>query len=233
MAITTGGELARVVREGGGTVLAYTYPSQPRAALGWLYGLLIGAFSRLGLIDDQSSDVQEAIDLLKKGREALGAQQPAALNPAKRTAGQLIGRLPVIWGAGLLAPVARRWQTQINEQAKALAYSDVLPELDHNTVAALGFPETLLRQLAVIDLVSPQHDHPRVAIRHEATRDLLLHAGVMVDLIEARGRSRLAQQMSMIQLGDYASYYLAMAYGVDPTPIESIQQLKDRLAQVG
>lgn len=231
MAITTGGELARVVREGDGMVLAYTYPSQPRAALGWLYGLLIGAFSRLGLVGDLGGEVQEAIDLLKRGREALGAQQPAALNPAKRTAGQLVGRLPVIWGAGLLAPVARRWQTQINEQAKALAYSDALPELDHNTVAALGFPEPLLRQLAVIDLVSLQHDHPRVAIRHEATRGLLLRAGVMVDLISARGQSRLAQQMGMIQLGDYVSYYLAMAYGVDPTPIESIQQLKDILAQ--
>ncbi len=233
LAITTGGALAPLVEEAGGTVWRYDYRSQPRAALGWLYGLLLGAFSRLGLAEGLPGEVQETVALLERGREVLGAHKPAALNPAKRTAGQMVGRIPIFWGAGLLAPVARRWKTQFNENSKSAAYYEELPELDHNSVVGLDFPEQLMSKIAIIELVSERYDHPRVALRQRASYDLLLQAGIMADRVEARGESRLAQQMSLIQFGDYMSYYVAMAYGVDPTPVENIRWLKEQLAQAG
>jgi glucose/mannose-6-phosphate isomerase len=232
LAVTTGGQLDSLVRQAGGVSWTYTYHSQPRGALGWPYGMVVALASRLELVPDLSADVKETIDVLRQDRAVLGAQNPSAQNPAKRMAGQLIGRIPFIWGAGLLAPVARRWKTQLNENAKTCAFFDVLPELNHNTVVGIEFPPELLRRLALIQLISPRYEHPRVALRHQATHDLLLGEGIASDLIRAHGESRMAQQASLIQFGDYVSYYVAIAYGTDPTPIRPIDILKRRLAEV-
>jgi glucose/mannose-6-phosphate isomerase len=85
----------------------------------------------------------------------------------------------------------------------------------------------------IVQLVSSEYDHPRVALRHRATEQLLREAGIITEVVKARGSSRLAQQMNLIQFGDYVSYYLAMGYGVDPTPIRPIQMLKEKLTQTG
>lgn len=235
LAITTGGELARLAEEKGGTVLHVDYDSQPRAALGWLYGLLLATCSRLGLIEDQGKAAAETIVLLSRDREALGAHSPTKRNLAKRMAGQIVDCVPVVWGSGLLAPVARRWKTQLNENAKSCAYFDTLPELNHNTVAGILAPEELLNRhkFQIIQLRSPRYDHPRVRLRQEVTAVMLREQGIIADAATARGESRLAQQMSLIQFGDYVSYYLAMAYQVDPTPIPPIALLKKKLAEAG
>ncbi len=233
LAITTGGALGALVSESSGSAWTFDYTSQPRAALGWLYGMLLGLFSRLGLAENLDGDVQEAVAVLREGRAALGADVLAAHNPAKRTAGQTVGRIPIFWGAGLLAPVARRWKTQFNENAKTAAYYEELPELNHNAVVGLDFPEALMTKICVIELISKKYDHPRVGVRHKASYKLLLQAGIMADKVSEKGESRLAQQMSMIQFGDYMSYYVAMANRVDPTPVDNIRQLKEQLAQAG
>ncbi|HEC22380.1 MAG TPA: bifunctional phosphoglucose/phosphomannose isomerase [Chloroflexi bacterium] len=233
LAITTGGSLAPFVQEAGGTVWKYDYSSPPRAALGWLYGLTLAALSRLEIAPDLSPDVEETVALLRRGRKLLGVDSPVGKNAAKRIAGQLVDRIPVIWGAELLAPVARRWKTQLNENAKSSAYFELLPELNHNSIVGIEFPAELMHRIAIVQLLSPRYDHPRVAIRHEVTHDLLLQQGILTEMIKARGESRLAHQMSLIQFGDYVSYYLAVIYDVDPTPIGPITILKEKLAQAG
>ena len=232
LAITTGGKLSQVVSEAGGTVWQYDYPSPPRAALGWLYGMLLGAAAKLGLIPDFSDDVSESLTVMRKYQEIWGAEMMAARNPAKRYAGQLVDCIPIFWGAGLMAPVARRWKTQVNENSKSSAYYEELPELNHNTVVGIVAPDELMRnhKFQVIQLTS-RYDHPRVALRHQLTHSMLLTEGFITDPIKARGESRLAQQMSMILFGDYLSYYLAMAYKVDPTIIEPIMMLKSMMAE--
>lgn len=230
LVITTGGELAKQ----GGTVWTYTYDAQPRASLGWLYGTLLGAASRLGLAPDLGGEIEEAAAVLGKYRERWGVENVAARNAAKRYAGQLVDCIPVIWGSGLLAPVARRWKTQLNENAKSCAFFDELPELNHNTVAGITAPDELLQRhkFQVVQLCS-DYDHPRVALRHEITHDMLIGQAVLTDPLKARGKGRLAQQMSMVLFGDYVSYYLAMAYQVDPTPIGPIMMLKQMMAEAG
>ena len=107
-----------------------------------------------------------------------------------------------------------------------------MPELNHNSVVGLGYPSELAQCLAVMQLTSEQHDHPRVSLRHQATAELLQQEAIQVDNVKAWGKSRLAQQVSLIQLGDYVSFYLAMAYEVNPTPVDHILQIKQRLASV-
>lgn len=233
LSISTGGELTGLVAEGGGATWTYTYDSEPRAALGWLYGLLLAAASRLHLVDDMTAQVEEAVAILRKGQTAFNATVPTVENPTKRLAGQLVERIPVIWGGGLLAPVARRWKAQFNENAKHFAVYDTVPELNHNSVVGLEYPEALMTGLSFVQLISPEYDHPRLAARHRLCAELVLQAGTMVDQITARGAGRLAQQLHVVQFGDYVSYYVALANGVDPTPIAAIAWLKQQLAAEG
>lgn len=233
LAITTGGALADHARRHGYPLWQFDYASQPRAALGWSFGLLIGLAHRLGLAPALEADVAESVTLLRNKRAIYGADSPLSANPAKRTAGQMLGRVPLIFGAGIFEPVARRWKGQFNENAKSWAEFEALPEADHNVVAAMGFPMDHGVQLAALFITSRQHDHPRVRLRHELTFKLCLQNGIMADTFQPEGQSRLAQMLHAIQFGDYLSYYTAIAYEVDPTAIPQIAELKTLLAEHG
>src|SRR5512140_3509195 len=132
MAVTTGGELAKRATAAALPVWTFTHEGQPRAAVGFSFGLLLGLFSRLKLTPDPGRELLGAIAAMQESQAALHADVAAAQNPAKRYAGQLVGRWVTVFGSGILAPVARRWKGQINELAKAPANFEYLPEADHN-----------------------------------------------------------------------------------------------------
>lgn len=229
MVLTTNGKLAQVAHGQSLPLWQYDYPSQPRAALGYSFTLLLAAFSRLGFIPDQAAKVASAVQTLRLGQSRLNAEVPAATNPAKRMAGQLIDRLVTVIGPGMLAPVARRWKNQFNELAKAWGACEALPEADHNLLAAAENPAGLLSRLVALFLRSPS-DHPRNRLRSDLTREAFMLQGVGTDPVDASGETRLAQLWSLIQFGDYSAYYLAMAYGVDPTPIAVIDRFKEEIS---
>jgi len=160
----------------------------------------------------------------------MGPEAPTAHNAAKHLAGQIAGYLPVVYGAGFLSAVANRWKTQFNENSKHWAFFEVLPELNHNAVVGFGIPRAVREQTVVLMLCSGL-DHPRVQVRWEVTQALLLRKGVAAETLQGRGESRLAQMLSLIHFGDYVSFYLAMLNDVDPTPVETIAFLKQRLAE--
>ncbi|HEX2981329.1 MAG TPA: SIS domain-containing protein [Anaerolineaceae bacterium] len=127
--------------------------------------------------------------------------------------------------SGYLAPVARRWKGQISEVAKAWAQFEFLPEADHNTMAGLLNPEEMLEHILVLFLRSSA-EHPRNRLRSDLTRKGFMQEGLNTDFIDAAGDSPLAHIWTTLHMGDYCAYYLAMAYGVDPTPVEAIEGLK-------
>lgn len=229
MVITTGGKLAEAAREHKATLWTFEYASQPRAALGWQFTLLLALFSRSGLVADQTQYVEATVKALRRHRETLTATSIAARNPAKRYAGQLIGRIAVFYGAGLMVPVARRWKTQLNENGKAWAHYEELPEMNHNSIVGIVNPDERLPYIAIIQLTAPGFDLPENIQRHEATKKLLLENGIIPDTVAARGNSRLEAMFSLLQFGDYLSYYVAMGNQVDPTPVTPIQMLKAML----
>jgi glucose/mannose-6-phosphate isomerase len=233
LAITAGSALADQVTTAGGTVWRIDYQSQPRAALGWLYGLLLSAAEKLHLLPDLDANVIEAIERLRRDREVWQVDTLTNRNSAKRVAGQFVDRIPVIWGSGFLAPVARRWKTQFNANAKTAAFYETMPEVNHNAIVGIVAPEELINRhkIQIVQLVSAQYDHPRVFLRHESTDDMLREAGVISEIVKARGEGRLTQQMNLVQFGDYVSFFLAMANGVDPTPILPIDRLKQKMAE--
>ncbi len=231
-AITTGGKLAALAQEKGIPWARFNYQAQPRAALGYSFVLLLGLLSRLGLLRDHAADLEEAIGTMEAWQAEIEPDVPAARNVAKSLANRLFDRLPVVYGAGLLAAVANRWKTQFNENSKHWAFFEELPELDHNAVVGLSIPRAVCERVIVLMLRS-SHDHRRVQARWEVTGELLRREGVETETAYGRGESRLAQMLSLIHLGDWVSFYLAMLNEVDPTPVATINFLKQRLADVG
>lgn len=229
MSITTGGKLAELSATNGKITWKFNHVGQPRTAIGWAVGLLLALFFRLGLIEDQSLAVEEAASVLAEGIQKLGKDSPVSSNPAKRLAGQLLGRNIVIYAAGELEVLARRWKSEINELAKAWAAFEGIPEMNHNALAGLRHPESLYEHTSAIFLRS-DFDHERNQKRIELSQRFFLEAGVAVDSVRAQGVGKLAQMFSLLQFGDYVSYYLALAYGEDPTPIAALNELKRLLA---
>ncbi len=229
LAITTGGKLAKAAGLTGIPLFTFEYAAQPRAAICYSLLPLLRFLQNLGIINEKTADVAEAAAVLGKVTEELKPDVPASRNAAKQLAQRLYGKLPVIYGAQVLAEVARRWKTQLNENSKAWAFHEVFPELNHNAVVGYQFPPELAARLHVIMLRSASLN-PRLGLRQDITGELLQRAGVPFDIIDARGKRALAQMLSLVLFGDYVSGYLAMLYGVDPTPVAVIDYLKKRLA---
>lgn len=230
LALTTGGELARLAQVWDTPLMRFRYDSQPRAALGYSFSLLVRLLCELGLVTDKAGEMAEAVEVMRNWQAEIGPAVPVTANPAKRMAGQLMERLPIVYGAGAMEAVARRWKTQLNENGKRWAFFDGMPEFNHNAVVGYGMPERVRSSSHVIMLRS-SYDSPRIRTRWRITRRMLLHEGVSHDDVRARGQSRLAQMLSLIHFGDLVSVYVALTSGVDPTPVEPIVYLKEQLAK--
>lgn len=230
VALTTGGRLAALAEARGIPCLRFSYRAQPRAALGYSLVLLLGLLVRLGLARDHAAALEEAGTVTAQLARELGPQVPEARNPAKALARRLFGRLPVVYGGGVLAEVARRWKGQLNENAKSWAFFEQLPELNHNAVLGYQLPPEV-RSRALVIFLLPRRLHRRTALRYRLTQELLEKAGVEWAQVEAPGESDLAQVLSSVLQGDYVSCYLALLNGVDPSDTSTIAWLKARLAQ--
>ena len=143
MALTTGGSLAMIAQRNGLPILQFQYEAQPRAAMGFSFGLLLGVLSKLGYLDESRLGVEEALSAASSAPLFLGPELPAESNPAKQMALRIYGKLPVVYGGGILAEVAGRWKGQFNENAKAWAFFEQLPELNHNAVVGYENPAEL------------------------------------------------------------------------------------------
>ena len=228
LVISTGGELLEFARKNGLTAWRFEHHGQPRAAIGFSFALLLEAFHRLELIPDPGPELEKAIRAMRLQQVYLRASSPVNQNPAKRMAGQIIGRLVVVLGAGILAPVARRWKGQISEVAKSWSQFEFLPEADHNTLAGISNPEDGLRRLMALFLRASSL-HERNQLRSELTRKIFMLEGITTDYIDAQGSTPLEQIWTLLHFGDYTTYYLAIAYRVDPTQIEAIAGFKREL----
>ncbi len=228
VAVTTGGRLAEEAAAAGAALWRFEHHGQPRAAVGYSFGLLLALFARLGWIPDPERALRDAVQVMRDQQATLRAQVPTAQNPAKALAQRLYGRWVAVFGSGVLAPVARRWKGQISEIAKAWAQFEFLPEADHNTLAGIHFPKEVLARTTALFLAGST-EHSRNQLRARLTHQAFAKAGLTTEVLWAVGETRLAQQWALLHLGDYVSYYLAMLYETDPTPVTAIEGFKAAL----
>lgn len=230
-ALATGGKLAHMALEYGAPLLQYTYPACPRATLGYSIAPLLAILGKLGLVRDYAPDMAEAISVMRAWQSEIAPDAPVSRNSAKRLAGQMMGRAVIVWGSSVLAEAGRRLKGQLNENAKTWAGFEILPEADHNAIEGAQFPEEILGRLFVLFLTSTL-DHPRVQLRCRLSRESLMLAGANTESLAARGQSALAHVMSVIHYGDYVSGYLALLNETDPSAMEAITTLKQRMARL-
>ncbi|MDP9236822.1 MAG: bifunctional phosphoglucose/phosphomannose isomerase [Chloroflexota bacterium] len=229
VAITTGGKLGELADKHDIPSLGFEWQGEPRSALGWSTASLLAICGGLGLLPDLGADLGLALEAMQTLCEECSRDVPEAGNPAKELARRFQGKLAVIIGAQALAPVAYRWRTQINENAKAWAVADELPEMNHNAPLGFGAPRALLPLLHVV-LLRHASMHPRIVLRVEATLQQLHTAGVAAEVVHVPGPSILAQMLWAIQLGDFMSYYLGLLHGVDPSPMGALEWIKSYMA---
>jgi glucose/mannose-6-phosphate isomerase len=229
LAITTGGKLMQMAERAGVPVFKIEHVSPPRAALGFSLMPLIAICRNLGFLNNVKFEINTVIETLKKLLEEWQESRPMDSNLAKQIANKVYGKMVVIYGAGLTSEVARRWKTQINENSKTWAFFEILPELDHNSVVGYRFPIELAKQAEVIFLRSYSLNQ-RILVRYQVTIELLQQSGVNYQIVDSAGDDDLSRMMSLVYLGDWVSYYLAILNQVDPTPVKTIDYLKERLS---
>lgn len=229
VALATGGRLAELAQAWNTPLVSFHYTSQPRAAMGFNLVSLLGILRAVGAVGDLTAALDEATALMDERMRELEPASPQAHNSAKQLAADLYGRVPVVVGAGLLAPVARRWKSQLNENSKGWSYFEVMPEMSHNAVSGIHFPPGVAEQVCMLFLTAAAV-HPRNRLRFELTQQVFEGQGILCRRIDAPGQSTLAQILTAIQLGDYVSVYLALLYGTDPTAIDDITGLKQRMS---
>jgi len=229
--VCTGGELAKRAKENDIPLWTFDHARQASSAVGFSFGLLLALFQRLGFIPDQKEAVEDAVAAMKRSQQHFKADVPAVKNPTKRYAGQLMGRWVTFMASGLLTAVARRWKGQINELAKAGANFEFIPEANHNTLAGTVNPQETLNAHSMTLFLRAASDHPRNRLRSDLTRKAFMLEGMNTDYVDARGNTPLAHMWSLILFGDYMAYYLAMGYGVDPTPNKVVAEFKQSMAE--
>ena len=230
-ALTTGGAMAVMCDRDGVPWWPLPRGLPPRAALfsSWVpLTLLIAA---LGGCPDPTAGWNEAMEALRALRARIGTAVPEERNPARQLARSLVGRTLFLYSATeRMGAVATRLRQQLNENAKLLAHAASVPELNHNEIVGWESPEAIHRGATVL-ILRDAEDSPEAARRLAFTRDYVARQGAGLAELDPGSGSRLARMAGHVMFGDYLSFYLALARGVDPSPVASIDEFKRRMAE--
>ena len=224
--LTTGGTLADLARDEGVPVIGVPAGMEPRAAVIYMTVAAMECAALCGAAPGLHAEIDTATGLLERLIEEWG---PGADDDstAKRVAALLDGTEPVIHGASATAAPARRWATQINENANSPAFWSELPEGSHNQICGWERGREMA-PLSGVFLCDPDQ-HPRVKRHVDLAAAELERVGAPAVQVQTRGDSRLERVLSAVLLGDLVSVYMAALAGVDPTPTRALTRLKDEL----
>ena len=219
---TTGGTLGDAARAAGVPVIPMPAALQPRAAVGYMFVAAAEVAALAGATPPIRTEIDGAAQALSEARDPL-------MERAVELADRLEGSFPVVYGSDLTAPVAYRWKTQVNENAKQPAFWHEMPEMDHNEIVAWaeGSGSDGFSAIFLLD----RDQHPRQRQRMELTADLIRPAARHVELVELDGESRTSRLLQAVMLGDMISLHLAARRGIDPSPVPVIERLKDELGR--
>jgi len=229
VAISSGGTLKENAHKDKVTLILIPPGLPPRSALGYLSIIPLCILAKLGLAPDASASVNQMAGLLEELGNNLHPRVGQEDNIAKFIAGKLVNKFAVVYSGSVHFDVcATRLRGQLAENSKSLASSHFFPEMNHNEIVGWQNPRKLFKDFIVLMLRDKQL-HPRVAKRMDITRDILQKEGVTVIEIWSRGEDLLGRIFSLIYIGDFISYYLAILYGIDPTPVDRVTYLKEQL----
>lgn len=230
--ITSGGQLGRKAAEDNIPCVKIPSGLPPRAALGYSFFPLLILFSKLEIIKDQSALIDDAVNSMANLKNSkLGSAVKSKDNPAKKIANEIFKKIVIIYaGQDHMESVVTRWKGQLAENSKTLASSSLFPEMSHNEIVGWEYPKKNLQGLAVI-MLRDAADHPRTSKRMDVTKNILKKMNIDAVEVASTGRELLTRMFSLIYMGDFVSFYLAILNGVDPTPVERIAYLKKEMGR--
>lgn len=220
---STGGPLVEQARAAGVPVvgLPALLPA-PRTAVAYMLVVAAEAAALCGAGPRIHTEIDAAAAFLEERSQQISDR-------AREVAEALAGTFPVAHGADLTVPVARRWKTQLNENAKVPAFYSELPEADHNEICGWRPEEGGEGRLSAV-MLEDSDQHPRERRRFELTAEAIAASGARVVRVETVGETRLERLLWAVMLGDLVSLELAGAAGVEPLPVEAIEALKRALS---
>jgi len=205
------------------------YP--PRCALGYSFIPAIVMLAKLKLIKNKDEEIKAASCFLAGLKEkALSPGVKGRANVSKAVAKKIYGRFPVIYASEKLGSIAMRWRGEFAENAKTLSSSHVFSEMNHNEIVGWKNPGSLLKDFAAI-ILRDKHDLSRIRKRMDITASILKKAKFQVLEVESKGKTLLERMLSLVYIGDFASFYLSVLNKQDPTPVKRIAYLKKQLAR--
>ncbi len=232
MVISSGGKLEELSRKDDFPFIAIPKGLPPRMGLGYLSICPLIILEKMGLIKDNTDEITETVkilDMLK--RKKLSPEIEFSQNKAKQIAKEIYNKFIIIYGAADHIEVAvTRFRGELAENSKQLSSSHLFPEMNHNEIVGWEYPAKIFKNLIVI-LLRDNADHPRVQRRMEITKEIIKDKGTQIIEVWSEGKSLLARIFSLIYIGDFISFYLAILNGVDPTPVERVAYLKKELAK--
>ncbi len=225
VAASSGGRLREEARQAGIPWFVLPEGYAPRATLGYMLTLLTHLFARLRVLPPEAPHrLQEAFRWLASQEEAMTREDALPRELAEK----YYLRLPLLYASRRFFPVVERWRAQLNENAKTLAHTASLPEMNHNEIAGLYHPHRVLAATWATFLHFPE-DPPRLKARIQHTAELIYEDVLGWNVIQPEGPTIEARFLWSLWVGDWTSLYLARAYEEDPVAIPRITELKTRL----
>ena len=221
LVVSTGGRLVEQAREAGVPVVGLPGIFQPRVAVAYMFVAAAEAAALAGVAPRIRTEIDAAAAFLEARRDEIRAQ-------AAEIAAGLGDTIPVIYGSDLTAAVAKRWKSQINENAKAPAFAGELPEADHNEICGWSAAAGAERMAAVF--LEDCDQHPRERRRFELTAEVIGEDAGVVLRLETVGETRVERLLWATLLGDLVSLELARLREVDPESVVAIDKLKEGMA---
>jgi len=226
VAVTTGGRLAALASARGCPLVELPAGLMPRMAIAYLFLPALTLLADAGVPVATASEIAETMGVVDELAAVLGPAQPTSSNEAKRLALAIGHRMPALYGGPLTGAVAYRWKTDFAENAKTFALAGSVPEMNHNEIEAWQGPTP--RGLYAV-LLRDHEEPPLIARRFALLGDLLERAAGGMSECWARGKSRAARLLGLAYVGQWTSYYLALARGIDPWAVPIIDDFKRRM----
>jgi glucose/mannose-6-phosphate isomerase len=225
IAVSTGGWIKKFADQNDVPCINLKEGFQPRFALGVSFFTLLKILQSVELIPSQDEVVDEITLLWKKN----GIEYSGEENIAIKHAEELIGFIPLIYSSANFEAIGYRLKCQFNENSKLHAFNNVIPELNHNEI--IGWETFQEKQLnaKVINIVDKDY-HPQILNRFEITKELAQKSGVDIIVLKSNEKNIKVRIMDLIFLGDWITYYMAVLRSFDPSEIDYIHELKQRLA---
>jgi len=215
---SSGGKVEALCRQYGAPhiKLPIPYPNyQPRMGTGYFFGAMFQLLVNHGLVPDLTADIISKAD-------KFNVYMPDYEKKGKELAQELRGKTPVIYASPKHKSVAMVWKIKINENAKTPAFWNFFPELNHNEMVGFTNPQGKF----FIIMLKDKEDNPKNLKRYQATANLLKKRGIDSRVIDMDGDDIFSKMFLSISFADWTSYYLALEYGQDPTPVAMVEELK-------